>query len=545
MAHMEFENEKDLRVWLEMQPPEISVAIAARSAIRAIVAAFPNTDPSDTQLRASVMLPVFRAATTPWVAANYSTHNAIRDEHLVAFDIANAAYAAYAAFQTGTIPARAAAQAAALASDAASNALRGAAAAFNAAFSASDATKAAHNASSSNWQEASKDANFILEINNPRIAASSLCDAKLFSAASGRIYAQWNNFARELTDKKEVQNPHTGATRTISKEEGEQRNHEAWHVWTDWIDDRLKGKPSIEALEVERALVPEEDWKKGPGHVNHLIAAMIARHKSAARTAAKKVTIAPTTGALRQDAPDAAPTVPGDLPAEKVILSSRTTLLSLMAFHRKQTSWQEYGILEFEFSLLEQALATDPLDVALVFDACDAAIIAIGSLMSDDALSEGAETQRLQRVLLQCMDRLAEKYPSLNATHTARGQTAPAPMSPDEVDAARRAVAALQDILEADFRNELSAEIDTIELREGKLPSGANLDRVDRNARRRLAEVLLQIRRIGFEDIETLLSRVDESVDKAKTAEAYREAFRELDAIWMELREWTQSYFDE
>lgn len=58
-----------------------------------------------------------------------------------------------------------------------------------------------------------------------------------------------------------------------------------WHVWTDWYDDRLRGaddprsRPLIEDLEVERVQIPNEDWEKGPEHVNAIIAALEAKHR--------------------------------------------------------------------------------------------------------------------------------------------------------------------------------------------------------------------------------------------------------------------------
>ncbi|MFK7941834.1 MAG: hypothetical protein AB8B85_02790, partial [Paracoccaceae bacterium] len=58
------------------------------------------------------------------------------------------------------------------------------------------------------------------------------------------------------------------------------RAGENWQVWTDWYQDTLKGDPGIEALEIEKALIPDADWehKDGPAHENALIADMIEGH---------------------------------------------------------------------------------------------------------------------------------------------------------------------------------------------------------------------------------------------------------------------------
>lgn len=110
----------------------------------------------------------------------------------------------------------------------------------------------------------------------------------------------WNAFAEEISDKKRIRDPHTGFDRVVAKEPQDRTIDEHWDVWTDWIDDRCKGAPAIEALEVERALIANEEWEKGPRHVNGLIKRMIERHQAdALRNATKQPeTIArdPATG---------------------------------------------------------------------------------------------------------------------------------------------------------------------------------------------------------------------------------------------------------
>jgi len=58
-----------------------------------------------------------------------------------------------------------------------------------------------------------------------------------------------------------------------------------WQVWTDWYDDRLLGadhpnsRSLIEELELKRVLIADEDWKKGPAHVNAIIAKLEAEYR--------------------------------------------------------------------------------------------------------------------------------------------------------------------------------------------------------------------------------------------------------------------------
>ncbi|MGP8193970.1 MAG: hypothetical protein ACLQLT_15245 [Methylovirgula sp.] len=53
---------------------------------------------------------------------------------------------------------------------------------------------------------------------------------------------------------------------------------EDWEVWTQWYEARLAGKPSIEALEIARVMIPDDIWRQGPKVVNAGIKDLIAEH---------------------------------------------------------------------------------------------------------------------------------------------------------------------------------------------------------------------------------------------------------------------------
>ncbi|MEM8790148.1 MAG: hypothetical protein AAGE80_00920 [Pseudomonadota bacterium] len=53
---------------------------------------------------------------------------------------------------------------------------------------------------------------------------------------------------------------------------------ENWDVWTDWYEARLRGAPANMELEKARVLIPDEDWKQGPAHVNAIIKRLIEEH---------------------------------------------------------------------------------------------------------------------------------------------------------------------------------------------------------------------------------------------------------------------------
>lgn len=46
---------------------------------------------------------------------------------------------------------------------------------------------------------------------------------------------------------------------------------EGWQVWVDWYEDRLVGRSACETLEFQRVTIADEDWKRGPAHVNAII----------------------------------------------------------------------------------------------------------------------------------------------------------------------------------------------------------------------------------------------------------------------------------
>jgi hypothetical protein len=51
-----------------------------------------------------------------------------------------------------------------------------------------------------------------------------------------------------------------------------------WIVWTDWYDERLKGHPGHQAVELGRAAIPNEIWDKGAPTVNAHIRELFRSH---------------------------------------------------------------------------------------------------------------------------------------------------------------------------------------------------------------------------------------------------------------------------
>jgi hypothetical protein len=51
-----------------------------------------------------------------------------------------------------------------------------------------------------------------------------------------------------------------------------------WLVWTDWYEERLKGRPGNQAVEIARASIPNQMWERGPDLVNAHIRELFRQH---------------------------------------------------------------------------------------------------------------------------------------------------------------------------------------------------------------------------------------------------------------------------
>jgi hypothetical protein len=229
---------EELEVWLKTQPREVSVAIAARCALR--VLPLLNAPGSVDTVSDTVVLPVFRAIS---LAFSYADGSESARERLAA----NAAvvYAAAAvetaAYATAYAAAANAANAAAYAAYAATNAAAANAAANAAAYAAATTATAL----SSDQRE----------INNGK-RAEDLVRTSLWPDGSvpDAISKSWEGLKAALLS-------------------GRMEN---WTVWTDWYEDRLKGAPpEPEAVALARVLLPESTWWKGAKAVNTAIRKLI------------------------------------------------------------------------------------------------------------------------------------------------------------------------------------------------------------------------------------------------------------------------------
>ncbi|UWQ01106.1 hypothetical protein K3X44_11455 [Aliiroseovarius crassostreae] len=222
-------NDNAFRAWLDTQPREVCVFVAARAAMRVFSFVTDqsrfggNADHYKTQAQLAVL--TAHAILISGVAALASTPE---------------------------IPARTAAAAASRADTAASHiradvdtaTFSAAAAASDAAFSAAFATDTASAASAAFSAFSAARAAF------PYADAYADCDIPFEQLLNRPLWG----------DEKEPDWPRPASQNLLTTDPH-------WSFWRDWYQGFLKGKPLDWELQRRVALIPDEDWEKGPEHI--------------------------------------------------------------------------------------------------------------------------------------------------------------------------------------------------------------------------------------------------------------------------------------
>ncbi|MEM6487912.1 MAG: hypothetical protein AAF677_06510 [Pseudomonadota bacterium] len=160
---------------------------------------------------------------------------------------------------------------------------------------------------------------------------------------------------------------------------------EAWWVWTDWYEARLRGDPPDLDLEEQWIEIPNDDWEKGPAHVNNLIADMIRAHE-----------------ARRAEAPQDAPKVPPERPApahfdvvDDVLVLSPFMEIDLPGEQAQRTERGHQALLDAVQDLLDLIGEGQQRALVRIVERCDSALGA--TLSATDVVRLGYYAQRLQQ----------------------------------------------------------------------------------------------------------------------------------------------------
>jgi hypothetical protein len=239
-------DQESLEEWLSEAPREVSVAIAARAALRVapLACAMVRTRPGAKVRRqfADLTAAIFRANALVRNAAEFRVH---ADEFGAAADVADAA--ASAAYDVGAKAAVRAAARAAYAADAAyGEAASDAADAMDAALAAA---RAAHGEAGADalWAELNADTETVVWHGHAAAA-----ERPLWSRSQPGWAAQaWAALQAALPKDQD------------------------WDVWVEWYEQRLRGGSRGEGYEFVFASVPEKEWDKGPAAANAWIKAQL------------------------------------------------------------------------------------------------------------------------------------------------------------------------------------------------------------------------------------------------------------------------------
>jgi len=252
-----FSNFDEARRWFKDQPREVCIAMAVRAALRVMPTVRSYILEDASARSASLVLPLLRTMAAPLVTATWPPGNGKLESAAAA-----AARAASAAF-TGTVP---------IPGDAALTAVHTATAAIDAALTAANSSPTNTAIMAARASVAARAATA------PTDAADANADAAMADSLTSVELSRRPLWPEGMPEK--IRNDWSTLRSTLLDLDP------GWSVWTDWYEDRLLGaddplsRPLIESLEVERALIPDAEWEKGPAHVNSLIAEIEAKYRA-------------------------------------------------------------------------------------------------------------------------------------------------------------------------------------------------------------------------------------------------------------------------
>jgi hypothetical protein len=257
---VEINNREGLEAWLQKQPREVAVALAARAALR-VLPLIQNSARYGSNFPMDIALAVFRAAAVSWMAAKYPSDKSLRAE-------ADSAATAAGAASTGRAPPAFAAAAAARAGAARGSVARGhAAEAAEAAYKAlyeviADAYADSITGSVENW-DPEREADYGTSYAAPLWQAVTIDAIRVEEGATASDIAELPLWLQDQS----------GDTyRRVEflwqkMKEALRAANQNWEVWIDWYEDRLYG-PRPDKWGFAYIGIDNDLWNQGPAIVN-------------------------------------------------------------------------------------------------------------------------------------------------------------------------------------------------------------------------------------------------------------------------------------
>ncbi len=257
MVQIRIRNREELVEWLEGQPREVAVAIAARAAMRVlpVLETWLAEDEEEKEAAFGVLL-LFRALAVSRMAALDSNQNSemrqIIDRTIKSILFHAASFPEYFRVKNSILSA------------------------FGSLLTSLDGALIAHEAvdvlshvslliSDMAWQSTESDANIWAQRTDGSIS-DFVCEALWPDGMPEELRKRWDSMKKRLLARK----------------------GEHWEVWTNWYDARLDPSrripcysPPIPELERKRILLPEEVWEAGPATANAEIRRLIDEHDCA------------------------------------------------------------------------------------------------------------------------------------------------------------------------------------------------------------------------------------------------------------------------
>lgn len=491
---------ESLEKWLEDRSAEDVTVIAARAGLRGLPGLTPLFTASGFEDPLTIVLPVFRASAVASVAANGPTQRRqVQDAAVSAHAEVSSANSTFSGLPSLS-PVSAAHFAARSARSACSVISTTDNAALSAARSASHSARSADAAVHSTVGSATRLGISLAAF----LEAWSAVDADVSRLTEGIDHPAL--LATPLWPEDQPQ----GLAESWPKLRGALlTNDPLWRVWTDWYQDRLDGKPMNVALELEKALIPDDDWEQGPAHVNAIIVDLIAKHASSATPQAEVLSLDPATGKVTVERTDVRPRSNLENICDKI----RDRIEDLKP--RVETE-NQFTALRPVIEKLERTVSKYADRPRRLHDDFARAFVNTQSLLTSGELAPDLEVDNLQADLQDSVDDLRAEYPEVDQMARARTAARIERLNPEDREDLEKAAEAAADISEPDLAEEIGEDTkaivdapDEAALKEG-LPDGEEKD-----AGYRLGGRLLRIWRLvsSKEKINEVLTNAKDKAD--------------------------------